>query len=496
MQSVYKFPLALAVLYQVEQGNLSLQKMVEVKKEMQAFFNWSPLKKAHPEDLIKISIEELLYYSVSWSDNLACDVLFDVMKGTKNVNSYIHQLGFKEIEIAYTETEIGRNPSLMYKNYCKPITMNAILKKFFEGKILNPTNTKYLIKLMTNTQSGLARIKGNLSPEVMVAHKTGTGSSEGLINACNDVGIINLPNENHVAISVFVMNSKENYETTERIIALISEEIFSLFNKKEKETNGKIEYGNNSNAGHYLMINGAKHYYETYGTGKPLLLIHGNLTPTRGWAPQIAYFSKKYKVYSIDCRGRGKTELGNDSLTYMQITKDMAEFIKKMKFDSVNIVGKSDGGIIGILLGIYFPEHIKKIVAFGANMEPDTNSLFPETVSEMHVERVKADKMLAIKDATQNWLLEQQRYRMMEYQPHISAQDLQKINVPVLVMSTDRDLIKEEHTFFIYKNISKANLCILPNEKHVMAKLNPDLFNSTVDKYLSEPYYGNDYRFK
>jgi pimeloyl-ACP methyl ester carboxylesterase len=200
-------------------------------------------------------------------------------------------------------------------------------------------------------------------------------------------------------------------------------------------------------------------------------------------------------VYSIDCRGRGKSELGKDSLTYMQQAKDMAAFIQEMKLDSVYIVGKSDGGIIAILLGIYYPEKIKKMVAFGANMEPDSNALYPNTVTECHDERVKADKMLAKGDTTKNWLIEQQRYRMMEFQPHITAKDLQKINVPILVMSTDRDLIKEEHTFFIYKNIPKANLCILPNEKHGIAKLNPDLFNAMVDKYLSESYKGNEYRY-
>lgn len=257
-----------------------------------------------------------------------------------------------------------------------------------------------------------------------------------------------------------------------------------------------IEYGNNSNAGKYIILNGAKHYYEVYGEGKPLLLIHGNSTATKGWAPQIEYFMKKYKVYSIDCRGRGKSELGKDSLTYMQQAKDMAEFIEKLHLDSVNVLGKSDGGIIGILLGIYFPEHIKKIVAFGANMQPDTTALYPQPVNEVHQERVKAEKMLALKDTSKNWLMEQQRYRMMEFQPHITAKDLQKINVPVLVMSCDRDVIKEEHTLFIYKNIRKANLCILPNEKHGVPKLNPDLFNTTVARFLSEPYHGNEYRFE
>jgi pimeloyl-ACP methyl ester carboxylesterase len=256
-----------------------------------------------------------------------------------------------------------------------------------------------------------------------------------------------------------------------------------------------IPYGDNKDVGKYIILNGVNHYYEVYGAGKTLLLIHGNATATKGWAPQIAYFAKKYKVYSIDCRGRGKSELGKDSLTYIQQARDMKAFIEQLGLDSVCIIGKSDGAIVALLMGIYFPGHIQKMIAFGANLEPDTNALFPHTVYEMHKERVKADSMLQAKDNAKNWLIEQQRYRMMEFQPHIAAADLRKITIPVLVMSCDRDVIKEEHTFFIYKHIPNANLCIFPNEKHGVARLNPDLFNTAVDQYLSEPFHGNEYRF-
>lgn len=256
-----------------------------------------------------------------------------------------------------------------------------------------------------------------------------------------------------------------------------------------------IPYGDNKQVGKYIVLNGVKHYYEVYGKGKPLLLIHGNSTPTKGWAPQIEYFSKKYTVYSIDCRGRGKSDMGKDSLTYMQQAIDMSAFIEALQLDSVNVVGKSDGGIVAILMAIYYPKQLNKIVAFGANMEPDSNALFIPAVKESHVERVKADSMLLKNDKTKNWLVEQQRYRLMEFQPHITAAQLNSIKIPVLVMSTDRDLIKEEHTFFIYKNIPKANLCILPNEKHGVARLNPTLFNTTIDKYLSEPFYGEEFRY-
>lgn len=267
-----------------------------------------------------------------------------------------------------------------------------------------------------------------------------------------------------------------------------------MFNVRVVYPQSAIPYGDNAKAGNYIQINGVKLYYEVYGEGKPLVLIHGNFTPTRGWAPQIEYFKKKYKVYSIDCRGRGKSELGKDSLTYIQQAKDVAEFIQKLQLDSVYIIGKSDGAIIALLMGIYYPAHIVKMAAFAANAQPDISALIPSAVNEIHNERVHADSMLAAKDTSKNWQVEQQRYRMMEFQPHITAEDLHKIKVPVLVMSCDRDVIKEEHTLFIYKNIPHANLSIFPNEKHGVARLNPALFNSTVDRYLSEPFHDDSYR--
>jgi pimeloyl-ACP methyl ester carboxylesterase len=255
-----------------------------------------------------------------------------------------------------------------------------------------------------------------------------------------------------------------------------------------------IPYGDNKNAGKYISLNGVKHYYETYGEGKPLLLIHGNTTGIKGWAPQIEFFSKKYKVYAIDCRGRGKSDLGKDTLSYSQQAEDITAFIKLLKLESVSVIGKSDGGIIAIMMAIYHPEHLEKIVAFSANMQPD--GLYPESVAEIKAERLNAEKMLAVKDTSKDWELERQKNRMMEFQPHITAEDLQKIKIPVLVISTDRDVIKEEHTLFIYKNIPKANLVFISGEGHRVPRQNPKLFNEAVDKFLSEPFKEYGDRFK
>ncbi|MBW6499939.1 MAG: alpha/beta hydrolase [Bacteroidales bacterium] len=209
---------------------------------------------------------------------------------------------------------------------------------------------------------------------------------------------------------------------------------------------------------------------------------------------QIAYFSKSYKVITMDCRGRGKSELGSDTLTYMLMTKDIISLLDHLRLDSVYVIGRSDGGIISLLMGIYYPERVKKIVAFGASLVPDTTVLYPSIVEEIHRDRVQAEEMIEKNDTTRDWYLIRQLNRLMEFQPHISVYDLRKIRVPVLLLSCDRDVIKEEHTLDIYRNIPRANLCIFPGETHWITSENPDLFNSTVAKFFSGPFRGYEIR--
>lgn len=257
-----------------------------------------------------------------------------------------------------------------------------------------------------------------------------------------------------------------------------------------------IEYGNNAANGNCILVNNVHLYFETYGEGQPLLLIHGNKTGISGWKPQIEFFAKYFKVIALDCRGRGKSELGNDTLSYMQMAKDVSQFIDLLNLDSVVIVGKSDGGIIGLLLGINFPANIKSIISFGANISPDTNALFPQVVKEIHNERINAENMILKGDKSDNWEIVRQRNRLMEFQPQISLSDLHKIETPILLMSCDRDVIKESHTFLIYQNIKKCNLSIFPGEVHSVTRKNPDLFNNTILNFLNRPFVEEDARFK
>jgi len=199
-------------------------------------------------------------------------------------------------------------------------------------------------------------------------------------------------------------------------------------------------------------------------------------------------------VIVMDCRGRGNSDLGPDSLTYMQMARDIVGILDHLHLNSAFVVGRSDGGIISLLLALHYPERIRRVAAFAANLTPDTTALYPFFYNQVVQDRKHADEMLAKKDTGQNWKVIQQRNRLMECQPQITVGDLRRISCPVLVLSTDRDIIPLDHTLLIYRNIARANLCIFAGETHYVTKENPDLFNATVAKYFKEPFKGEELR--
>jgi len=114
-------------------------------------------------------------------------------------------------------------------------------------------------------------------------------------------------------------------------------------------------YGKNKEAGKYYNIRGFKMYAETYGSGQPLLIIHGNGGSINNFLYQIPYFSKKYKVIVADSRAQGNSTDEADSLSYEMMADDYAALLDQMKIESAFVIGWSDGGINGLLLAIRHP---------------------------------------------------------------------------------------------------------------------------------------------
>jgi len=248
------------------------------------------------------------------------------------------------------------------------------------------------------------------------------------------------------------------------------------------------DYGNNESVGKYAEINGAKIYYEEYGKGEPLLLVHGNGGSIIWMGNQIDYFKTKYRVIIADNRGQGKSQLNTDSLTYNQIAEDWEGLVKHLELDSLSIVGWSDGGIIGLKMGINNNTKIKKIVAMGANLRPDSTAVNSWAINYIEKELHNVESKIQEKDTTQNWNLQKQLLGLLGDQPNIPNTELSKIKAQVLVIAGDEDIIKGEHSLEIYEGLQQAQLCIMPGETHFTPSSNPELFNDIVNKFLSEPF--------
>lgn len=280
------------------------------------------------------------------------------------------------------------------------------------------------------------------------------------------------------------------------LILLITSSVCGIANAQvQMNSTFTTPYGDNKAIGKYAVINGAKIYYEEYGKGEPMLLIHGVNGDIKSMGNQIDYFKTKYRVIIADNRGQGKSELKTDSLTFDQITSDWEGLANQLKLDSLSVVGYSDGGIVGLKMGISGKLKIKKIVAMAANLRPDSTAVNSWAVKFLINARKIVKSKIQEKDTSQNWDLDKQLIGLNADQPNIPTKDLSKIKAKVLIIAGDKDIIKNEHTVEIFENIPKAQLCIMPGETHFTPSSNPELFNAIVNKFLSEPFKRPDSDF-
>lgn len=228
--STFKFPIALTILHKVEKRELSMQQQIFIKKEELLENTWSPFKEKHPDGNISISLEEAINWMIVYSDNNLTDILLRLLGGTETVQKFIDDENFV---IKNNEDEMHRDWNSQFINKSTPNSFAQLLKKFSEGKILNSENTKWLYQSMVKSETGVKRLKGKL-PNVKIAQRAGTSftNDEGITGAINNVGIMELPNNQKIYIAVFVHNTSEEFSKGEEIIADIAKTTYEFYTKK------------------------------------------------------------------------------------------------------------------------------------------------------------------------------------------------------------------------------------------------------------------------
>jgi len=260
----------------------------------------------------------------------------------------------------------------------------------------------------------------------------------------------------------------------------------SMRNPEASTRNEVAKYGSNPAVGKTFVHDGIPLYYEVYGAGQPLLLVHGNGGSIGNFKAQIDYFRKHCKVIAMDSRDQGRSGDSPDKITYEKMTDDLAALLDHLHTGPVYVLGWSDGGIEALLLGIRHPEKVSKIAAMAANLDP--KGLTQEILAWIK----DTEKTASANPKEESDRREAKLMQMMLDEPHIPPEALEAITAPTLVLASDHDAIRDEHTLEIYHHLRKGELCIFPNATHMIPYDDPALFNATVDRFFRQPFVAKD----
>lgn len=232
LMSVFKFHQALALADYMDREKQSFETKLPITQAQLKTNTYSPLRDKYPEGGIEMSVAELLKYTLQWSDNNACDILFQYQGGPAAVNQYIHSLGIRNCSINCTEDEMHQDLDLCYQNWSTPLAAAKLLEIFRKKPLFADAYKNFIYKTMVECKTGqdrlVAPLLNQLDKGVTIAHKTGTGdrNAKGQQIGCNDIGFALLPNGHSYSIAVFVKDSEEDDRTNNQIIAEISHIVY------------------------------------------------------------------------------------------------------------------------------------------------------------------------------------------------------------------------------------------------------------------------------
>jgi len=253
----------------------------------------------------------------------------------------------------------------------------------------------------------------------------------------------------------------------------------------------KINYG--SHQGKHITIQNIEIYYEEYGIGPPLILLHGGLGSIHDFQALIPVLSKQYRVIAFDrpCHGRSEHI---DSLSYHVMADYTSFFIDQLKLDTTYLMGWSDGGSTALLVASMRPDKVKKIIICGADMnEKREGSQPPENLLRINPSFVENNwqpwliNYKSISPQPDNWkTFISKTVKMWLQIDYITEKEMQELKSKTLLVLGDRDIVKPEVGIKMNRLIRNSQLCILPNTTHFLLAEKPDLVSRLAIDFLKE----------
>ncbi|MBX3568821.1 MAG: alpha/beta fold hydrolase [Rhizobiaceae bacterium] len=237
----------------------------------------------------------------------------------------------------------------------------------------------------------------------------------------------------------------------------------------------------------YAPVNGIDMYYQVFGKGEPVLLIHGGLGHGDVWSSQVADLSKDHMVIVGDSRGHGRSTRNAEPFGYDLMASDYLALLDYLKIDRTALVGWSDGGIIGLDIAMSHPERLTRLFAQAANVTTDgvDPGVLTDKTFGAYIERSGRDYARLSKTPGEYDAFVAQISHMWESQPSWTKEQLGSITVPTAIVAGDHDeAIKREHTDYMASAIPGARLVILPNASHFAMLQDPEGYDKAVRDFI------------
>ncbi|HVB82852.1 MAG TPA: alpha/beta hydrolase [Candidatus Binataceae bacterium] len=239
----------------------------------------------------------------------------------------------------------------------------------------------------------------------------------------------------------------------------------------------------------YVEGDGARIWYATYGSGSPVILLHGGLGHSGNWGYQVpALVRSGYRAVLMDSRGHGRSTRDARPFMYELMASDVSAVMDTLHLEKVGLVGWSDGAVIALILAMKAPTRIAGVFFFACNMDPSgvKEITEPNPLLERCLSRHAKDyaKLSATPDQFKTFA--EAVGLMMKTQPNYSAHDLAEISVPVEIVQSEYDeFIKREHAEYLARSIPKAQFVHLEGVSHFAPLQRPEQFNIAMLAFLN-----------